>query len=97
MFVFSTLWEGFGFPVLEAMACGIPVACSNVASLPEITGNAAKLFDPTDVEGIIRAMQLCLNPETTQIPRGLKQAGRFSWDVVSNGMVQLYEKCGHGN
>jgi len=96
MFVFPTLWEGFGFPVLEAMACGIPVACSNVASLPEIVGNAAQLFDPTDVESIVRAMLLCLNPEPKHISCGLKQASRFSWTAASQSILQLYEECGHG-
>ena len=92
MFVFPTLWEGFGFPVLEAMACGIPVACSNVASLPEIVDDAAQLFDPTDVEEIVRAMSLCLNYESKQISRGLKQADQFSWLVASKSILRLYEE-----
>ena len=93
MFVFPSLWEGFGFPVLEAMACGIPVACSNVASLPEIVDEAAQLFDPTDVESISQAMRFCLFPEATQISRGLKQANRFSWVEASKRILLLYEEC----
>lgn len=96
MFVFPTLWEGFGFPVLEAMACGVPVACSNVASLPEIVGNAAHMFDPFDREAIVDAMKLCLNPSENQILRGLEQANRFSWKATSQIMIQFYEKYCYG-
>ncbi len=62
--VFPSLYEGFGFPVLEAMGCGTPVICSNTSSLPELAGNAALLIDPLDVDGLANAMQRIVTDET---------------------------------
>ncbi|MEM6612182.1 MAG: glycosyltransferase family 1 protein, partial [Cyanobacteria bacterium P01_C01_bin.72] len=80
--VFPTLWEGFGLPVLEAMACGTPVITSNLASLPEITGDAAILIDPYQTEEITFAMLAVaedhkLRSQLQQL--GLEQARKFSW------------------
>lgn len=80
--VYPSLWEGFGFPVLEAMGCGTPVITSNLASLPEITGDAAILVDPYQVESMAQAMEL-LAKDSTERSRlsqlGLAQADKFSW------------------
>jgi len=82
VFVFPSRYEGFGFPVLEAMACGTPVACSNVSSLPEIVGEAAIQVDPLDAEQIAQAIHTVLaSPELRESMReaGLAQSGTFSW------------------
>jgi glycosyltransferase involved in cell wall biosynthesis len=80
--VFPSLFEGFGMPVLEAMACGCPVVCSNTTSLPEIAGEAAQLVDPRDPEAIAAAIaSLVREPERREElrRRGFTQAARFSW------------------
>lgn len=80
--VFPTLWEGFGLPALEAMACGTPVITSNLASLPEVTGGAALLIDPYKVQEIATAMeQIIIDRRLWSDLRsaGLKQASQFSW------------------
>lgn len=83
LFAFPSLYEGFGLPVLEAMACGTPVLCSNVSSLPEVAGNAALLINPLDVESMAEAMNRLLQDEGLRaqlVERGLRQVRRFSWD-----------------
>jgi glycosyltransferase involved in cell wall biosynthesis len=80
--VFPSLFEGFGMPVLEAMACGCPVVCSNTSSLPEIAGEAALQIDPTEPEALAHAIQTLLRePELRRrlIALGLERASLFSW------------------
>ncbi|MGK7911924.1 MAG: glycosyltransferase family 4 protein [Synechococcus sp.] len=81
-FVFPSLWEGFGLPVLEAMACGTPVITSNLSSLPEVTGDAALLVDPLNVDELAAAMEsLVVSPSTrSQLKSaGLARVTQFSW------------------
>lgn len=81
--VFPSLYEGFGLPVIEGMACGIPVLTSNVTSLPEIAGDAAILVDPYEVNAIAEGMNALVNDNslrTLLIARGYEQAKLFSWD-----------------
>jgi glycosyltransferase involved in cell wall biosynthesis len=80
--VFVSLYEGFGLPVLEAMACGTPVATANTSALPEVAGDAALLVDPTSVEQIAEAMGRIVNDSSLREQlrsRGLARAARFSW------------------
>ena len=81
-FVFPSLAEGFGLPVLEAMACGTPVICSNTTALPEISGGAAYLLPPLEIDAWAEAIDTVLfDNEIRQCMRseGIKQAARFSW------------------
>jgi glycosyltransferase involved in cell wall biosynthesis len=92
-FVFPSLYEGFGLPVLEAMACGTPVITSNVSSLPEIAGDAALLIDPLNVEDLSIAMcrltnDAGLRQEFSQ--RGLRQASQFSWQRAAAQTLDVY-------
>ncbi len=100
MLVFPSLFEGFGFPILEAMACGTPVACSNAASLPEIAGDAALLFDPADTEQITQAMLKLLNDRELRedlISKGYRRAARFNWDRTVQVVLQSYDEALSGN
>ncbi len=95
VFVFPSLYEGFGLPVLEAMACGCPVICSNTSSLPEVVGGAAMLVDPVNVSALEAAMREVLtNPDQQQKMRnaGLQQARKFSWDRTARETVKLYQR-----
>jgi glycosyltransferase involved in cell wall biosynthesis len=94
LFVFPSLYEGFGLPPLEAMACGAPVVCSQAASLPEIVGDGGLLVDPTDVAALVEAMRAVLSDETLRAglrQRGLAQAARFSWRRTADETVAVYE------
>ena len=90
--VFPSLYEGFGQPPLEAMACGCPVASSNAASLPEVVGDAARLFDPTSVEGIAAAVEEVLDRPEEWSRRGLERAKRFSWDACARRHEEVYKE-----
>ncbi len=95
LFVFPSLYEGFGLPVLEAMACGTPVVCSNVSSLPEVAGDAALLVDPLDVEGLAVAMGRVLGDEELRaelIERGFEQARKFSWERCARAILKVLER-----
>lgn len=99
LFVFPSRYEGFGLPVLEAMACGCPVVCSNAASLPEVAGDAALLVDPLNAEGFTLGMLTMLTDrEAAQKfrQRGLAQAARFPWRETARQTVQVYARvCAH--
>jgi len=94
-FVFPSLGEGFGLPVLEAMACGTPVITSNISSLPEVAGDAALLVDPYAVEAIARAIVSVItspNLAAELAAKGCRQASRFSWEKVARETVAVYEE-----
>jgi len=93
-FVFPSLYEGFGLPPLEAMACGTPVVCSHVSSLPEVVGDAALIVNPENVFDIARGMrEVLLNPALRGdlIERGLRQVELFSWERTAQQVLQTYE------
>jgi alpha-1,3-rhamnosyl/mannosyltransferase len=94
LFAFPSLYEGFGLPVLEAMACGVPVVCSNVSSLPEVAGEAALLTDPHDEEALAEAMQRVLEDEELQqqmVTRGLERATAFTWERAAQQLLAAFE------
>ena len=96
VFVFPSLYEGFGLPVLEAMRRGVPVACSNRSSLPEVAGDAALLFDPEDPRAITATIERLLrDPAEAQRLRaaGREQAARFTWAATARATVASYERA----
>lgn len=94
-FVFPSLYEGFGLPILEAMQSGTPVISSNTTSLPEVTGKAAILVDPKDKNALCKAMLDVLNDESLRhqlIEKGLKRAKKFSWEKCAQETIGIYQE-----
>ena len=90
-FVFPSLYEGFGLPVLEAMRAGCPVICSKAASLPEVAGDAAMYFDPGDVKDIARAIEIFLsdpNLRKEMRQKGYQQAEKFKWSTTARQILE---------
>jgi alpha-1,3-rhamnosyl/mannosyltransferase len=95
-FVFPALYEGFGLPVLEAMACGAPVVCSSTPALAELAGDAALLVDPLDVDAIAAAMQRSVEDSAwreTARERGLARAARYSWEHCLERTLAVYRSA----
>ncbi|MDX1995827.1 MAG: glycosyltransferase family 1 protein [bacterium] len=92
---FPSLYEGFGFPVLEGMACGTPVVTSTVSSLPEVAGDAALMVNPTDTEAIADAIRRVLDDSTLRaalIQKGYAQAKKFTWENSARHLMQVYQR-----
>jgi glycosyltransferase involved in cell wall biosynthesis len=95
VFIFPSLYEGFGLPVLEAMACGTPVLCSNFSSLPEVAGDATLMFDPNDKNSLIEGIENLLSDEKLKkdlSEKGLKRAKLFSWEKTAQQTLEVYRE-----
>lgn len=95
IFTFPSLCEGFGIPLLEAMACGVPVLSSGISSMPEVVGEAGVLVDPYSVVEISKAMQKLIDDENYRedlIKKGLKRVKMFSWEKAARETIEVFER-----
>jgi len=95
VFAYPSLYEGFGLPVLEAMACGTPVLTSDGSSLPEVAGDAAVLVSPTDVDAIADGLRRVLDSPSLRdelSTRGIRRAAGFSWDRCARQTLEVYRR-----
>ncbi len=91
---YPSLYEGFGFPPLEAMKCGTPVLCTNVSSLPEIVGDAALMIDPDNISAMavgLRELIVNENLRAELISRGYRQSAKFSWEQTAREYLELFQ------
>jgi glycosyltransferase involved in cell wall biosynthesis len=98
LFAFPSHYEGFGIPVLEAMACGTPVVCADNSSLPEVAGDAALLVKATDTDGLADAMgRLVVDSPLRErlVSLGAQQVRRFTWETAARRLLEVYEAIGH--
>ncbi|WP_263834081.1 glycosyltransferase family 4 protein [Sulfurospirillum oryzae] len=98
LFIFPSYHESFGFPVLEAMACGTSVVCSGTSSLPEVGGDAVVYCDPYDINDIKNKIESVLNDENMQqemIKKGLERAKMFTWDKSAKEYLEVLKKLDH--
>jgi glycosyltransferase involved in cell wall biosynthesis len=96
VFTYVSLYEGFGIPVLEALACGTPTLTSNISSIPEVTGDAALLIDPTNMQEIAAGLERLLGDASLRqelMTRSISQAASFSWAATATATLNLYRKA----
>jgi len=99
-FVYPSLYEGFGLPILEAMACGCPVICSDVASMPEVAGEAAIRIDPAGIDDLTAAIDLLSGDQHERqrlIARGFARAADFTWKRTAEKTLEVFQKTASGN
>jgi glycosyltransferase involved in cell wall biosynthesis len=95
LFVYPSLYEGFGLPPLEAMSLGCPVACSNSSSIPEVVGDAAAMFDPLDPDSIRAALERVLSSANLlgeYVTRGALRSRLFSWHRCAQETIEVYRQ-----
>ncbi|WP_446898269.1 glycosyltransferase family 4 protein [Clostridium sp. LBM24168] len=95
LFVYPSLYEGFGLPPLEAMSCGTPVVTSDVSSIPEVTKDSAILVNPNDIESLTYSIEAILNEKSIQNElslKGLNRSKSFSWEKTSEETLKIYDK-----
>jgi glycosyltransferase involved in cell wall biosynthesis len=95
--VFPSLYEGFGLPPLEAMACGCPVAASTATSVPEVCGNAAEYFDPLSPDDMARAIMQVLDRPEDYVERGLARSSGFTWEACARAHEAVYRELATGS
>lgn len=96
LFIFPSLYEGFGLPVLEAMAAGVPVIASNISSIPEIIGDAGIMIDPYDINGLTNAIEKVITDKILQqslITKGIERAKMFRWEDTALKTIESYNKA----
>jgi glycosyltransferase involved in cell wall biosynthesis len=94
-FALPSMHEGFGLPVLEAMARGVPVACSDRSALPEVAGDAAEHFDPSSPDSIARALRRVLTDRdraAALVDRGRARAAQFTWEATAQSTLATYRR-----
>jgi glycosyltransferase involved in cell wall biosynthesis len=99
LLAYPSLYEGFGFPLLEAMACGCPVVTSITSSLPEVVGEAGIMVNPYDTGGLAQAMRRVLTDDKLRddmVRKGLEQAKKFSWEKAAEQTLEVYNKVAGG-
>jgi glycosyltransferase involved in cell wall biosynthesis len=94
VFVLPSFWEGFGIPVIEALACGVPVIVSNVGSLPEVVGSAGVMIDPHEPVKIAQGIEKAIKERKELVEKGLKQAKKFSWEKCAEQTMKILERVG---
>ncbi|MBN2161614.1 MAG: glycosyltransferase family 4 protein [Pontiellaceae bacterium] len=96
LMIFPSLFEGFGFPILEAAACGAPVICSDTSSMKEIAGDRIPTFDPNRADAIYRAMECALSAgaDEKRMQRGIEYAATFNWHETARRVMEVYESQG---
>ncbi len=100
VFLFPSLREGFGIPVIEAMACGVPVITSNTSSMPEVAGEAACLVDPNSMESIYKAIEKIRSNEVYKnklVQKGFQQYKSFSWENAAKNVLEIYQQFNNEN
>ena len=96
LLVFPSLFEGFGIPLVEAMACGCPIACSNVTSIPEVIGEAGITFDPTSIEDIAEVIWSVWTDDARLADmrrEGLRRTSLFDWENSARKTIEVYRKA----